>query len=235
MCQCRHEYKYICSAQQLMCIGQRIIPYMILDTHAQGKNFYTVRSLYFDDYTDSCYYDNLSGIEPREKFRIRLYDADTLSVKLELKQKIHGMTKKRSCPVTEEQCMIMSGGHIADIRATDSPIYRKFCMEQQVKLLRPKTIVEYDRVPLLYRDGNVRVTFDMNIRSGLYVNQFLGKKIISVPIMPSGFHILEVKFDEFLPEFIRQAVQIDGLRQTAYSKYCICRKQNLRGNTNEVQ
>lgn len=234
MLQSRHEYKYICSAQQLMCIGQRIVPYMKPDAHVQDRNFYTVRSLYFDDYTNSCFYDNLSGIEPREKFRIRLYDANTLFIKLELKQKIHGMTKKISYPVTKEQCMILSEGHLADIKALDSSLYRKFCIEQQVKLLKPKIIVEYDRVPFIYRDGNVRVTFDMNIRSGMYVNQFLCEKIVSVPVMPSGFHILEVKFDEFLPEFIRQAMQIDGLRQTAYSKYCICRKQNLRGNTNEV-
>lgn len=217
-----------------MCIGQKIVPYMKTDSHAQDRNVYTVRSLYFDDYTNSCFYDNLSGMEPREKFRIRLYDANTSFIKLELKQKIHGMTKKRSCPVTKEQCMILSEGHLADIRALDSPVYRKFCMEQQVRMLKPKIIVEYDRVPFIYRDGNVRVTFDMNIRSGMYVNQFLCEKIVSVPMMPSGFHILEVKFDEFLPEFIRQAIQIDGLRQTAYSKYCICRKQSLRGNTNEV-
>lgn len=234
MLQYRHEYKYICSAQQLMCIGQRIVPYMKQDIHAQDQKFYTVRSLYFDDYTNSCFYNNLSGMEPREKFRIRLYDANDSFIKLELKQKIHGMTKKRLCPVTKEQCMILLAGHTADIRDSDSPVYRKFCIEQQIKLLKPKIIVEYDRVPFIYRDGNVRVTFDTNIRSGMYVNQFLSEKIITVPIMPSGFHVLEVKFDEFLPDFIRRAIQIDGLRQTAYSKYCICRKQNLRGNTNEV-
>lgn len=232
--QYRHEYKYICSAQQLMCIGQRIIPYMKPDTHAQDTRFYTVRSLYFDDYAHKCFYENLSGTEPREKFRIRLYNSDASFITLELKQKIHGMTKKHSCPVTKEQCMLLSEGRTADIRALDSPIYRKFCIAQQTRLLKPKVVVEYDRVPFVYRDGNVRVTFDMNIRSGTCINQFLREQVRTVPVMPSGVHVLEVKFDEFLPEFIRQAMQIDGLRQTAYSKYCMCRKQNLRGNTNEI-
>ncbi|MBD5469675.1 MAG: polyphosphate polymerase domain-containing protein [Lachnospiraceae bacterium] len=234
MSEYRHEYKYICSVQQLTCIRQRIIPYMKPDLHAEGRSFYTVRSLYFDDYTNRCFYDNLSGVEPREKFRIRLYDGNVSFMKLERKQKVHGMTKKHSCPVTKAQCLVMLKGHIVDIKALDNPVYRKFCIEQQVKLLKPKIIVEYDRVPYVYREGNVRVTFDMNIRSGMYVNQFLNEKIISVPVMPSGFHVLEVKFDEFLPDSIRQAIQIDGLRQTAYSKYCICRKQNIRGNTNEI-
>lgn len=232
--QYRHEYKYICSAQQLMCIRQRIIPYMKPDAHAQDTEFYTVRSLYFDDYTNSCFYENLSGTDPREKFRIRLYNGNVSYIMLELKQKVHGMTKKHACPVTKEQCLPLSEGKIADIRALDSPIYRKLCIEQQTRLLKPKVIVEYDRVPFVYRDGNVRVTFDMNIRSGMCVSQFLLEKVRTVPIMPSGVHVLEVKFDEFLPEFIRQAIQIDGLRQTAYSKYCMCRKQNLRGNTNEI-
>lgn len=230
----RHEYKYICSAQQLACIKQRIIPYMKPDSHAESRNFYTVRSLYFDNYTNSCFYDNLSGTDPREKFRIRLYDGDVSFISLELKQKIHGMTKKLSCPVTKKQCLTMSEGHTADIRALDSPVYRKFCIEQQTKMLKPKIIVEYDRVPYIYREGNVRVTFDMNIRGGMYINQFLQERIMSVPVMPSGFHVLEVKFDEFLPDFIRQAIQINGLRQTAYSKYCICRKQNLKEIANEI-
>jgi len=231
----RHEYKYICSARQLARIRQRIIPYMASDPHAENEKFYTVRSLYFDDYKNNCFYDNLYGAEPREKFRIRLYDGNASFIQLELKQKVHGMTKKLSCPVTKKQCIIMSKGHTADIRASDSPVYKKFCIEQQIKLLKPKIIVEYDRMPYIYRDGNVRVTFDINIRSGIYVNQFLQEKIMSVPVMPSGFHLLEVKFDEFLPDSIHQAIQIDGLRQTAYSKYCICRKQNLRGNfKNEI-
>lgn len=219
---------------RLMCIRQRIIPYMKPDAHAQDTEFYTVRSMYFDDYTNSCFYENLSGTDPREKFRIRLYNGNVSYIMLELKQKVHGMTKKHACPVTKEQCLPLSEGKIADIRALDSPIYRKFCIEQQTRLLKPKVIVEYDRVPFVYRDGNVRVTFDMNIRSGMCVSQFLLEKVRTVPIMPSGVHVLEVKFDEFLPEFIRQAIQIDGLRQTAYSKYCMCRKQNLRGNTNEI-
>lgn len=230
----RHEYKYICSAQQLLCIQQRIIPYMQPDTHVENRNFYVVRSLYFDDYADSCFYDNLSGTEPREKFRIRLYNGNASFIKLELKQKIHGMTKKSACLITKNQCGNLLKGYPLDIRKSDSPVYRKFCVEQHTKLLKPKIMVEYDRVPYQYREGNVRVTFDMNIRGGIYVNQFLDEKIMAVPVMPNGFHVLEVKFDEFLPGFIRQAIQINGLQQTAYSKYSICRKQNIRRNTNEI-
>ena len=33
--------------------------------------------------------------------------------------------------------------------------------------LRPKTIVDYTREPFVYGPGNVRITLDYNIRTGL--------------------------------------------------------------------
>lgn len=117
----------------------------------------------------------------------------------------------------------------ADMNAVDADVYRKFCLWQNIRLLRPKVIVEYDRIPFVYRDGNVRVTFDTNIRSGSFVEGFLDNNIVSRPVMPFGEHILEVKFDELLPDFIYSAVQTEGLRQTTYSKYYMCRKYSIAG------
>lgn len=229
MSEFRHEYKYICDVRQLAEIKYRISPLMEVDSHTGEKQKYTIRSLYFDDYHNGCYYDNLNGADPREKFRIRIYNGEAEFIRLELKQKIHGMTRKLSCPIGVEVVHDILSGKLSDIRAVDSALYRKFCMQQQARLLQPKVIVEYDRIPFVYKEGNVRVTFDTYIRSSSDILNFLNKDIYTRPVMESGRHVLEVKFDEFLPDFIHHAIQIEKLQQTAFSKYCLCRKYNLRG------
>lgn len=228
MSEYRHEYKYVCSTQQLACIRNRIECLMSMDKHVENGK-YTIRSLYFDDFENGCFCDNINGTDPREKFRIRIYDGDASFIKLELKQKQREMTRKYSCTLNESICRGIMTGSILRMDEIDSAVYRKFCLLQATKLLAPKVIVEYDRIPYVYRDGNVRVTFDMNIRSGDFTSEFLDRTIVSRPIMSTNKHILEVKFDEYLPDFIYDAIQKEKLQKITFSKYFLCRKYNTGG------
>ena len=88
--------------------------------------------------------------------------------------------------------------------------------------LRPRTIVDYTREPFIFGPGNVRVTLDYNIRTGLDAVDFLDASCVTVPV-PGSPIILEVKWDEFLPAVIRDAVQLRGRRTAAFSKYAVCR------------
>lgn len=229
MSEYRHEYKYICSGQQLALIQNKIQGLMQYDKYAGDDKRYEIRSLYFDDLYDSCLNDNVNGNDPREKFRVRIYNADASYIRLELKRKEKGKTRKSSCRIDEKLCMEMVRGRPLRMDAVDSAVYRKFCLWQNERLLRPRIIVEYDRVPFVYRDGNVRVTFDTNIRSGDNVESFLDMRTVTRPVMPLNQHILEVKFDEFIPDFLYTAVQTENLRQTTYSKYYICRRYSPAG------
>ncbi len=202
---------------------------MACDVHAGEDNRYRIRSLYFDDYCDSCMKDNINGNDPREKFRIRIYNQDLSYIRLELKRKERGKTKKSACVIDEALCRRVLSGQPLAMDAVDADVYRKFCLYQQVRLLSPKVIVEYERVPYVYQDGNVRVTFDRNISSGNMVEHFLDESIVTRPVMPLGQHVLEVKFDELIPDFLYQAVQLEKMRQTTYSKYYLCRKYSLAG------
>lgn len=234
MSEYRHEYKYVCTLSQLAYVDNAVKGLMNLDTHAKEMGEYAVRSLYFDDYYDRCYYDNLYGNEPREKFRIRIYNADTSRINLELKRKQKGKVRKESCRVSYELCQqILNGGNI-DINTIDSPLYRKFYLQYHSKLLRPKVIVEYDRVPYIYKDGNVRVTLDKNIRGSNCCSGFLKENVFFRPIMETNMHLLEVKFDEYIPDFIYQAVDNEKLKQATFSKYFLCRKYSLGGDNNEL-
>ena len=117
----------------------------------------------------------------------------------------------------------MEGKTIPDI-AQQHPLLQKLTMQMLTRRLRPVVIVEYDRIPYVYKNGNVRITLDTNICSSSAVERFLDKEIPRRPIMPVGQQLLEVKYDEYLPDFIYRNLQLHSLRQSAFSKYYLCRK-----------
>lgn len=223
----RHEFKYLCSYGQLRMIQVRLSGLIPLDPHVGESGIYNIRSLYFDDYYDSYLRENEAGTDPREKFRIRIYNHSSERISLELKKKVRGKTQKLSCPLTEGQCRKLMAGEIPDIPGDAPPVLQKLVLLMRTRLLRPKVIVEYDRVPYVYPYGNVRVTLDENIRASGRADLFLEDQIPLRPILQSGQHILEVKYDEYLPDYIYRAIQTEDLQQTAFSKYYLCRKYHL--------
>jgi hypothetical protein len=223
----RHEFKYVCSLGQLKVIQARMTGLVPLDPHVGPDGIYNIRSLYFDDYYDSYLKDNEAGTDPREKFRIRIYNHSSERITLELKRKERGKTQKLSCPITEEQCRMLMAGQIPDLPKEAPAVFQKLCLLMRTRLLRPRVIVEYDRVPYVYPQGNVRITLDEDIRGSNRVDLFLEDQIPLRLIMPAGQHILEVKYDEYLPDYIYRAVQVENLQATAFSKYYLCRRYHL--------
>ena len=220
----RHELKYQVTAAQILMLKNRITHLIPMDSHVVKDGYYTIRSLYFDDQYDRCLLENENGTDPREKFRIRIYNASTEKISLECKRKERGKTHKVSCPLTVEQTrLLMEGKTIPDI-ASQPPLLQKLTVQMLTRRLRPVVIVEYDRIPYVYKNGNVRITLDTNIRSSARVETFLDKTIPNRPVLPLGQQLLEVKYDEYLPDFIYRSLQLHSLRQTAFSKYYICRK-----------
>ena len=222
----RHEYKYVISAAQLPLLKSRVAQLMRPDSHAGPDGMYHVSSLYFDDYHNRCYYENENGTDPREKFRIRIYNHSPERITLECKRKERGKTLKTACPLSEAQAeLLMAGMPLPDLG--EAPVLRKLSLEMRLRLLRPVVIVAYERIPYIYHSGNVRVTFDLNVASSGAVTDFLAGETPKRPVMPAGQHLMEVKFDEFLPDFIYRGLNLGTLRQTAYSKYYLCRKYSL--------
>jgi hypothetical protein len=220
----RHELKYLISRGEITLLQNQINHLIPLDRHVGAEGSYSIRSLYFDDIYDSCYYENENGTDPREKFRIRIYNHSTDRITLECKRKERGKTFKTSCPLTLEQTkQLMEGKPLPDI-ANQPEVLRKLTLRMMTKRMRPVVIVEYERIPYVYKNGNVRITLDMNVSSSSSVECFLDEQIPKRPIMPMGQQLLEVKFDEYLPDFIHHNLNLHSLAQTAYSKYYLCRK-----------
>lgn len=223
----RHELKYVSSQMDLALIKNRLDHLISLDSHVKEQGIYTIRSLYFDDYANRCYEENEAGTDPREKFRIRIYNGKSDKITLELKKKERGKTLKLSCPLTEEQCRTLMKGIPLPFDNSYPPLLQKFLMQMRTRLLKPSVIVEYDRVPYVCRDGNVRITMDMNISSSNQIDKFLEPQIARRPVMAAGEHILEVKFDEYLPDYIKNSMELGKLRQTSFSKFYLCRYYHM--------
>ena len=225
----RNELKYLITIGEAAQLTGRIRHLIDKDSHVGESGMYNIRSLYFDDYYDSCMMENEIGTEPREKFRIRIYNHSAERITLELKKKEHSMTQKLSCPLTRDQCELVMKGIPLPVNAEYPPVLQKLLMLMRTRRMRPKVIVEYDRVPFVERLGNVRITLDENISSSHDLDRFLMEDVAKRPILPAGQHILEVKYDEFLPDYIRCRLQLDNLRQTAFSKYYLCRQFGIPG------
>lgn len=224
----RHELKYLVTTAQIAMLRSRISGLIPLDSHAGPTQKYNISSLYFDDYYNRCYYENENGTDPREKFRIRIYNHSCDRITLELKRKERGKTLKRSAPLSLEQTVeIMHGKQIPDI-VNQPALLRKLALEMEQHLLHPVVIVEYERYPYVYKNGNVRITFDTNVSSSVYTQSFLEPQYPKRPIMPTGLQLMEVKYDAYLPDFIYRALQLENLQQTAYSKYYLCRKYSIK-------
>ena len=223
----RHELKYLISAGQMQFLQSRLQGLVPRDPHVTDSGSYRIRSLYFDDRQNRAYYENENGTDPREKFRIRIYNGSTQKIRLECKRKERTKTLKTACDLTLEQTRLLMEGRMLPDLAAQPPLLRKLSLQMQTRQLKPVVIVEYDRIPYVYKLGNVRITFDTDIASCRDPGQFLSPQIPRRQILPAGMHLLEVKFDEFLPDYIYRALMLDNLQQTAFSKYYLCRKYSL--------
>lgn len=107
------------------------------------------------------------------------------------------------------------------------PVLNRFCMRMASDYMLPKTVVGYDRMPFVCSNGNVRVTFDCHIFSSSEIENFFEENVSKRMVLPQGQHLLEVKFDEYLPDYIYHAVQLTNMRTETFSKYYLCRKYAL--------
>ena len=217
----RNEWKHEITPFDKIVLTGRLSAVMKRDRHATD-GLYHIRSLYFDDVHDTALYEKIDGVNLRDKYRLRYYNGDTSYIVLERKSKINGLCSKKSVRISTHDAALLSGNRIISVEELESPEVRKLYAEMQCKGLRPKTIVDYTRIPFTYGPGNVRVTIDYDIRCGVLTTDFLNPDCLTAPV-PDNPIILEVKWDDFLPDIIRDAIQLEDRRVTAFSKYAQCR------------
>ncbi len=218
----RNECKHIINTADYTELRQRLRAVLKTDPNAGPNGVYRIRSLYFDNQRDKALMEKIDGVNIREKFRIRYYNGDTSLIHLEKKSKINSLCAKEFSFLTTEQAHAISTGDIDWMLKTGDPLIAELYSKMRSQGLKAKTIVDYKREAYVFEPGNVRVTLDYDVRSGLTCTDFLNPDCITVPAGDTGI-ILEVKWDEFLPTIVRDIVRIEGRRTTAFSKYAACR------------
>ena len=218
----RVENKYLVTDADIAVLKPRLAAVMKQDIHQDG-DCYNIRSVYFDDIIDSCMDENEDGVDHRNKYRIRIYDPEGDFIRLEIKEKTKGLTRKYSCKLTREEADAVMDGSMPLSFDERKPL-NLMKLQMRAAKMQPKAIIEYERTAFVHPVGNVRVTFDRNIMASRVCEDFFDERVSSmVPVLPAGLHVLEVKYDEFLPDFIAKQLEIGILRQTAFSKYYLGR------------
>ena len=219
----RHELKHWINLREDLVLSQRLKKLFAHDKNAGPGGTYQVTSLYFDTPYDSALREKIDVVNRREKFRLRYYGMDTSFIRLEKKYKINGLCGKRSARLTQKQAEKLLSGDIGFLLESCEPLFIELYSKVRGKGLRPKTIVRYDREAFLYAPGNVRITLDRNICTGLGNVDFLNPEIFYLRATEHGT-VLEVKYDAYLPELVRMAVQVPDRQAAACSKYALCRR-----------
>ncbi len=217
----RHEYKHTVNLSDILQLRTRLSAIMKHDEHADADGTYLIKSLYFDNYMDKALSEKVDGVDKREKFRIRYYNTDTSFIRLEKKSKINGMCLKESVRITKEECQRIIDGDIGFLMERENNLMRELYAKMHYQLLRPKCVVAYTRESFVYPTGNVRVTIDTNICGSYDIQNFLNPDLRFLQLYHT--HILEVKWDEFLPQIIRDSVQMKSRNTSAFSKYAAVR------------
>lgn len=220
----RHELKYFINPAELEVLRERLKPVMRLDPHCKGGKPYIIRSLYFDDINDRAYYDKQSGVMHRDKYRIRIYGLSDKEIFLERKRKMGDLIQKSSVHITRRLCEQLISGDPRGLQTSKEPLLRDMFAEMRLNLLRPSVIVDYVREAYQYPAENVRITFDMKLRSGLHSVDIFNQNLPTVCPHDENVEILEVKFDSYLPDHIRLLLSGIAADRSAVSKYVLCRR-----------
>lgn len=220
--QARHEYKHEINRADCTILRSRLRAALKRDGNVDENGEYAVRSLYFDTPSDTALREKIDGVNHREKYRIRIYNRDDSFIRLERKAKHHGLCYKEAAPITRAQARSIVEGDIAWMREAGDPLFAGLYARMTGRLLRPKTIVDYIREPFTCAAGNVRITLDRDIRTGLLSRDLFDENLPTVSCA-DGFALLEVKYDAFIPAHIVDLLQLGNRRASACSKYALSR------------
>lgn len=223
--QLRHELKYFISQGEYAALRGRLQPFLALDKHTVDPLGYHIRSLYFDDMYDTAMVEKLSGQQRRNKYRVRIYGLSDAMITMERKSKFDAYISKTAARLTRAQFEAMLAGDYAPLLRTGDPLLIEVFARRRAVLLRPAVVVDYLREAYVYAPGNVRLTFDKNIRAGFGGYDIFSADMPTSPVLESGQMVMEVKYDDFLPALVRDLLRPVTGELCAASKYVLCRER----------
>lgn len=213
----RKEIKYVIPRENALTLQHRLGMVMEKDTHGK-EGAYFIRSQYYDSIVDSDLRDNLEGMYEKRKIRLRIYSLSDQIVKLEYKCKNGSDGIKYSLPIKREEALRMEQGDIDFLLQYDNELALRLYLRMTEGCYRPKTIIDYDRLAFIYPAGDVRITFDTNIRTSIWPYGLFDENPINT-LSNEEQMLMEVKYTGFLPDTIRKILDDTENLASAHSKY----------------
>jgi hypothetical protein len=207
----RHELKFFMNAHTSAVLKRRVAPVLLPDSHSGGR--YVVNNLYLDDQYGTSYQQKALNSFSRDKYRIRFYNNDLSFIRFENKHKDGELSFKQSAVMTEEEYRAAARGDFDFAFNSPHPLFQKLALLHRLRRLRPTAAFSYTREAYIYAPGNVRITFDSDLRT----DALLPEPDNRAP--PGWGGMLEVKFDRFLPSVIKGLLDGLPLARTEMSKY----------------
>ena len=223
----RHELKFFITRTQFEVLNRTLSGVLFLDPNAaRNGGSYHIRSLYFDTVFDDALYDKYSGVKDRDKYRLRIYNMTDRDIFMECKSKAGNLISKRSAKISRDLAEQLIAADPTGLENTRSGLLRDVYREMRTKLLHPVVIVDYERIPYLHQAEEVRITFDMRVRTGLNSIDLFNPYVPTVPVLEHDETILEVKYNRVLPPYLAEILSFacPEAVQSAISKYTLCRR-----------
>lgn len=224
----RHEYKYYINTFVYHEMRERLKHVLQKDRNMKDDEGYLISSIYFDDMFGTAEYEKINGTGFRKKYRIRLYNHDDSLIKLECKLKFNNYISKEGAVLTREEYDSILKGDYEFLLSRSEDVCRKLYADYVNRLLRPVTVVEYKREAYVHDLGNVRITFDKNISASIGSPDVFDPDYETVQVPLQGMMIMEVKYDDYIPDYIRKIIYSNQMVLCAISKYIMCRDINRK-------
>lgn len=220
----RHELKYLITPAELSVLRGVLKPITQFDPNGDENNEYMIRSLYFDTINDDALMEKIAGVGNRKKYRIRIYNFSDRVIKLECKSKYGDLISKQSVSIPRDLAEQLIAGDPEGLQRMRHPLLHDVYREMRTRLLRPAVIVDYVREAYLHPAQQVRITFDKQLRTGLYSTDLFNPNLPTYPVFDDPVEVLEVKYDEFLPAHLQTVLSGITAQRSAVSKYTWCRR-----------
>lgn len=222
----RHELKYYITPMEYEVLSRQLKHVLDKDPFGDENNEYHIRSLYFDTIFNDALTDKLDGVKNRDKYRIRIYNFSDKVIKMECKTKVGSLISKRSVKIPRILAEQLIAGDPTGLEQSRSGLLRDIFREMKLNYLRPVVLVDYVREAYLHPAEEVRITFDKQLHSGLGSVDLFNPYVPTVSPFDHNEMILEVKFNRFLPNHIRDLLCtcVQSAQNSAISKYVWCRR-----------
>lgn len=227
----RYELKYLIGEGRARSIRDYIRSYLEVDPYSDPRTgSYGVHSLYLDSEDMVLCRQTLQGHKNRFKLRIRYYSEEPAAPAfLEIKRRVDKVILKDRAMVSREAAgRLLRGKRLGPEDLLRNGVRSRigldnFCVLRDQIGAEGRVYVSYDREAYVSPEGNaLRVTFDRHVVGSEYDSRagFSKGGVWSYAAIQGV--ILEIKFTQRFPDWMRNMVSVFDLEQCSMAKYVHC-------------